>query len=301
MEHWFRPMGLVLRVSTNSPKLAAAVVEAYSLFGTCDARTDADIDFVFTQNADHFIGPLEYEMSPHRTNLRLGGRVVLSIDPARGFACGSFPLKFLDDQSSFRLHALHFALSAVLPARGFMGVHAACIVIDGRAALLRGPHGMGKSVLAYAAAARGFRIVAGSTVWIAPDDTAWWGIPRWIYLRHSARALFPGIPASPEVLISNEPKVEIDMPQMPAASTRRGIIILLERNPARPPCLEALSKSEALRLWDSGKAGNETDAHDSENRITRLLDAPSYRLNCSDNLDGAIDLIAAAVRDRAGC
>lgn len=309
MEHWFRPMGLSLQVSTNSSKLAAAVCEAYRAFGTSDAMAAADLRFDFTQSVDGSIGRPEYRMSAHRAELRIGEKVVLSIHPERGAARGCFPEEFVDDQSSFRLHALHFAISAALPAKGFLGVHAACIVIDGRAVLLRGPHQAGKSVLAYAAASRGFPVVASSTVWIgpgvAPDDTAWWGISRWIYLRSSARALFPQMPAGPEVLIGGEPKIEIGVAQGPAGGAAPGIVVLLERSlrekPGETPRLEAISKPEAVRLWDSGSAGNETSAPDYRPRITRLLDRPVYRLNCPDSLDRALDLIAAAVQDCARC
>jgi hypothetical protein len=305
MEHWFRPMGLSLRVSTNSSKLAAAVCEAYSAFGTSDAMPAADLRFDFTQSVDGSIGRPEYRMSAHRAELRMREKAILSIHPERGAARGCFPEEFVDDQSSFRLHALHFAISAVLPAQGFLGVHAACIVIDGRAVLLRGPHQAGKSVLAYAAASRGFPVVASSTVWIgpgvAPGTMAWWGISRWIYLRSSARALFPQMPAGPEVLVGGEPKIEIGVAQGPAGGVSPGIVVLLDRNAANAPRLEAISKPEALRLWGSGSAGNETSALDYRPRITRLLDRPVYRLNCPDDLDRALDLIAAGVRDCAPC
>jgi hypothetical protein len=301
MEHWFRPMGLSLRVSTNSAKLTAAACEVYGLFGIADAKAEADLQFDFNQSADCLTGALEYRMSSHRAELRMNGQVVLSIDQTRGVACGHFPESFMDDQSSFRLHALQFALSASLPARGFLGVHAACIVINGCAVLLRGPHGVGKSVLTYAATLRGFQVVAGSTVWIAPDDAAWWGTSRWIYLRHSARALFPQMPASPEALIGDEVKVEIDVAQAHIASATPGIIVLLEPNSAEVTRLEATSKAESLPLWNSGMAGNESSAPDYRSRVVRLLNTPSYRLTCSDNIDHALDLIAAVAEDRAGC
>jgi hypothetical protein len=239
-------------------------------------------------------------MSAYRAELRMGERIILTVEPESGVARGCFPEEFVDDRSAFRLHALYFALCAALPAKGFLGVHAACIVIDRRAVLLRGPHQAGKSVLAYAAATRGFRVVAGSTVWIAPDGMAWWGIPRWIYLRSSARALFPDMPAGPEVLAGGERKIEVDVAQA-AGGVAAGMVVLLERNPAAPLRLEAISKPDALRLWDSGSAGNETSSLNYRARIARLLDGPVYRLNCPYDLDRALDLIAAATQDCGRC
>jgi hypothetical protein len=304
MEHWFRPMGLSLRVSTNSAKLSAAVCEAYGVFGVGDAGGDTDLRFDFMQSSAGFgasIGLPEHRMSADRAELRMREKIVLSIEPDRGEARGCFPEEFVDDHACFRLHALHFALCAALPARGFLGVHAACIVIDGRAVLLRGAHGAGKSVLAYAAALRGFPVVSGSTVWFASDDMAWWGISRWIYLRSSARALFSEMPTGPEVWIAGERKIEIDVAERPIGGAAPGIVVLLDRDLRQASRLEPISKPEALRLWDSGSAGNETSRPDYRPRIARLLDRPVYRLNCADDLDHALDLIAAAVQDCARC
>jgi hypothetical protein len=299
MEHWFRPLGLSLRVSTNSSKLSDAVSEGYGAFGAGDARAAADLRFDFKMSAGGSIGSPEYRLSIHRSELLFCGKVILSVEPESGSARGCFPEEFVDDRSSFRLHALHFALSAALPARGFLGVHAACVVIHGRAVLLRGPHGAGKSVLAYAAASRGFHLVTGSTVWIAPGDMAWWGIPRWIYLRGSARGLFPEMPPGPEVSIGGERKIEIGLDGGLAVGVTPGIVVLLERNAASAPRLEAISKAEALRLSDSGSAGNETGQPGYRARIARLLDGPVYRLNSADRLDHALDLISAATQGRA--
>jgi hypothetical protein len=160
---------------------------------------------------------------------------------------------------------------------------------------------VGKSVLTYAATLRGFQVVGGSTVWIARGYTAWLGISRWIYLRHSARALFPQMPASPEVLIGDEVKVEIDVAQTRVGSASPGIVVLLERNSAGTTRLETVSKAESLALWNLGTAGNELTAQDYQCRVAHLLEAPSYRLNCSDNVDRALDLIAAVAEDCAKC
>ncbi|MEO8127150.1 MAG: hypothetical protein ABJF23_04210 [Bryobacteraceae bacterium] len=301
MEHWFRPMGLTLKVSTQSSKLASAVCEAYGPLEVQDTESAPDLQFDFAECADRIAYPPEYRVSPERAELRMGDEVVLSVEPSLGVASGCFPSEFVDDRSSFRLHALHFALSAALSARGFLGLHAACIVVNGCAVLLRGPHGVGKSVLAYAARARGFRVIAGSTVWIAPADQTWGGIPRWIYLRHSARALFPEMPAVPEVLIGRERKVELDLGRAFADRAGPGIVVLMERNTAHAAQLDPVSKAEAFRVWPCGQAGNETTVPDYWTRIARLLDAPCYRLNCSDEIEDVLDLIAAAAQEHWQC
>ncbi|HEX3684565.1 MAG TPA: hypothetical protein VHU83_18660 [Bryobacteraceae bacterium] len=298
MEQWFRPMGLNLRVSTNAPELAAAVCEAYDLFGGGDETAPVDLRFDFAQGAEPSAAEPNYRLSGEKAELRTGDRVVLSVDTASGLARGCFPGNLVADRSFFRLHALHFALSAALPGRGFLGVHAACIAINGVAVLVRGPRGSGKTVLTYAAALRGFQVIADSTVWIAPDEVTWWGIPRWVYLRPSAQALFPEIAAGPTVSLGGEVKVEVDLARISAAvplpCMRCGIIVYLERQAEETTSLKAIPESQALRLWSRGAAGNEVDTRNYQARVTRLLREPCYRLDSADDIHRALELIAAA-------
>jgi len=247
------------------------------------------------------MGRPRYQVSSHCAELKLQDRVVLSIDPLAGVARGCFPKSFVDDRSTFRLHALHFALSAALPAQGFLGVHAVCIAQNGRSVLLRGPHGIGKSVLAYAAIARGFRVIAGSTVWIASDDKTWWGIPRWMHLRHSARFLLPDMPLGQEVSVGDQVKIEIDLAEMLDCSTKPGAIVFLDRISKQSAELQVVTQSEALSLWNLGKAGNEANAPDYKARVERLLMGRNYRLNLSNDLDRGVNLIAAAAQGQPVC
>ncbi|MGA2596491.1 MAG: hypothetical protein ABSH09_05800 [Bryobacteraceae bacterium] len=296
MEQWFRPMGLNLRVSTDDARLAQAVGDAYGAFGGGDAAAAAGLQFDFELSERRSTFQLEYRMTAHSAELLSDGGAILSVD-ATGCARGRFPSNSLDDRSAFRLHVLQFALAAALSTRGFLGVHAACLSIGATAVLLRGPRGVGKSVLAYAAASRGFRVIAGSTVWIAPDGDNWWGFPRWIYLRPSALTLFPEIASGVEVVIGDEVKVEIDLGPPAETSVRPGIIVFLDRS-----CREmSVPRSDALSHWKRGEAGNEASAPDYEKRISRLLARPLYRLNPDNNIGRVWELIASIARDHGAC
>lgn len=297
MEQWFRPMGLNLRVSTTTPELAAAVCEAYELFGAGDEAAALDLQFDFAQSANRSLAQPNYRISGETAELLVGDQAVLSVDIASGVAHGCFPGNLVADRSFFRLHALHFALSAALPGQGYLGVHAACIAINGAAVLLRGPRGSGKTVLTYAAAARGFQVIADSTVWMAPDEAAWWGVPRWIYLRRSAQALFPEIAGGRTVSWGGEAKVEIDLARVSPTAilpcVRRGIIVYVERQARETAYLNTIPESQALSLWSRGAAGNEAEAPNYETRVARLLRERCYCLNSADDIGHALDLIAA--------
>ena len=309
MEQWFRPMDLNLRVITNSPELDSAVRNAYGRFGKGDERSVPDLEFEFNQkdemeNAGDMPAEPSYRSTALAAELQIGDGV-LSINRINGKAHGRFALRVVRDYRAFRLHALHFALSAALAARGFLGIHGACLAIEGRSVLLRGSSGVGKTTLAYAGALRGYQVVAGSTVWIAPDESAWWGIPWWIYLRPSAVALFPEIADAPVVPAGGETRYELDLGWTGAGSTipcvRPGIVVRVERNPGGATNLEPMSTEEALSLWPEGAAGDELGTPGYSTRVAHLLNRPSYRLLAGDDLGHALDLIAFAAHEGATC
>ena len=306
MEQWFRPMDLNLVVVTDTPELDAAVRDAYGRFGEGDKLAIPQLRFEF-----HDFGSGDgLNRAPERScrfssataELQLGDDGVLSVDRNSGSARGRFSHRVIADRNSFRSHTLHFALSAALTSLGFLGIHASCIAIEGRSALLRGASGAGKTTLAYASALRGFQLVTGSTVWVAPDECAWWGIPWWIYLRPSAAALFPEICGAPSISAGCETKHEIDLPGgSTVACTRPGVVIWVKRNEGGDTALEPIESAEMLRWWPQGAAGNEADAEDYNARIRRLLQRPNYRLIAGNDIDHAVELIAAAARAGASC
>lgn len=67
----------------------------------------------------------------------------------------------------FQHTLLHMILPQVLALRGEVMLHAACVVIDGRAHLFAGPSGIGKSTLAAGFARAGCRVLAEDVVRVA--------------------------------------------------------------------------------------------------------------------------------------
>jgi hypothetical protein len=304
VEQWFRPMDLNLRVITNSPDLDVAVRDAYGRFGEGDRRSAPHLQFQFEEKDDTdspgIPAERSYRMSAVAAELEIGEDGALSIDRITGRARGWFAKRLIHDRSAFRLHALHFALSAGLGSRGFLGIHAACVAVEGKAVLLRGASSAGKTTLAYAGALRGFQAVAGSTLWIAPDESAWWGIPWWMYLRSSARSLFPEIADTPMIPVGGELRHEIDMERLVAGSVipcvRPGIVVLIERNRGGDTSLESVNSADALRLWSQGAAGDEPGTLGYQERVARLVSRRNYRLKAGDDIGRALELIEFAAR-----
>lgn len=105
------------------------------------------------------------------------GRLV-RVDPCAGI-----------DAASVRLFLLGSVLGAVLFQRGFLLLHGNAIDIDGRAMVCLGASGTGKSTLAAAFAARGYRLLSDDVVPVDAECAAVPGIPRIKLWQDSAEQL----------------------------------------------------------------------------------------------------------------
>ena len=273
-------MGLNLRVEVDRVPLRDACASAFALYGPGDPAAPPDLRFAFSvaqgrlsvSDALRESEPT-FRISATSAAAEMGGSR-LEADPARGLAHGRFTPSLLSDLPLLRHHFLQFALSVMLPPRGFLGVHAAALARNGRAALLRGPSGCGKSVLAYAGSRR-MQLLSDSTVWIAPDGR-WWGWPR-LHLPPSARALFPELPDGPIVSIGGRPKIEVAA-ACAVVSAAPGPVILLGS------------------AWREGAAGDEAAASAYDRRIAALCRGGVHLLDRTLPLDRRLDSIAALLQ-----
>ena len=106
---------------------------------------------------------------------------------------------------------------AMLGARSFVFVHASCISRGGKAIVLCGASGSGKTCLAYACAKRGWDYVSGDAVHItrAQQNRTVIGRPYEIRFRESARDIFPELARWPaEVRPNGKIDLEIDTEEL---------------------------------------------------------------------------------------
>jgi hypothetical protein len=237
-------------------------------------------------------GPYLYQAS--------GRGSVLVADRAAGFAFGYLSPAVVADPPRLRSLYLEAALFFLLEGRGFVGVHGAAVALDGRALLLRGASGQGKTTLAYAAARRGFQAIAEEVVWIETEGGRWWGAPWVFHLLADACRLFPELEGVPLVRQpSGEHKLGIELEQVRAGSTaasaRAGPLVMLERCAAGRSELVELDAAAARGAWLAGGAAREREVPGYEAAVATLLRGGCYRLRLGDDLDAAVDLLAAVL------
>ena len=180
-----------------------------------------------------------------------------------------------------------------------MAVHGSALVRNGRAVLLRGPGGTGKTTLAYAGARSRFQMLAEDVVWVDLPAGIWRGMPWHVHLLPDAGRFFPELDGRPAVLESaGKMKLEVDLdtvrPGCTATEARPGPIVLLEREPGPDSRLEPLHPAAALELWRRSPAGTEEDFPDYQHHVEDLLRAGAWRLRLGTDLtalETALDLL----------
>jgi hypothetical protein len=218
--------------------------------------------------------------------LRLPGstRRVRTAPPPVSMLCGGGLLGGATDCSSFvalspRLHGAVVAVSSdmlrfpyhtryeliefavfTLAARAqqLVSLHAACVGVDGRALLLMGPTGAGKSTVSLFALLQGLEFISEDSVFVSPRSLATTGIANFIHVRHDTLrwlgrdARVAAIRRSPVIQRrSGQRKFEVDLRRggyrlAPAPLPLASVVFLSPQQARGSKLLAPLSRSETL-------------------------------------------------------
>jgi len=244
-------LGVPTRFRSNSPDLIAAVERA---LGAWRALPPADIDAGSPLLVDLVIQPLgpgDPARDPAEPLLfrahddRLlagGGGSLLGADAAAGRAFAAITPELAADGPALRRQVIERLGLWLAAARDRAPVRAAGLARGGRAVLLCGPRGSGKSALCYAALRAGFALLADDLVHVSlADGPRLWGQPGPVCLPPGAARLFPELARlTPEPRGDGEHKIAVEPLPGGAALLHRGpvVVCLMERRPGQASRLE---------------------------------------------------------------
>jgi hypothetical protein len=254
---------------------------------------------------------LVHDTAGHLLTINLPGALRAVVDGAAGFATAVISEELAAEPRLLRYAVVEaMALAMLTGGRGYVPIHASCVVREGRGVILQAPAGTGKSTLALACANRGWGLLAEDVVFARPgegpgaSELEVWGVPWTQRLLPDAPRFFPELAAAtPRLQANGEHKLEVDLDvHAPGRATPRalaGPMVLLARDTGGPTRGEWLDPAddavevEVLWAWEAGW----TAAH--QRTAQRLLDHGLLRLHLNSTPDEAVDALEDALAGRS--
>ncbi len=292
LEAEYFPMGFPLRISTNfQPALNPAAL-MWSRFPKLFDQSPMRLKIVVSGDSANSLpsDPPVLRGQQHLLSIVADRANFAAADLDSGFAHICVSREVASDPAYFRYHFLEPIAYVLIAARHIAFVHASCIALDGRAVLLCGSSGMGKTCLAYACARRGWTFLSGDAVAVANTGESHRivGRPFEIRFRHTAARLFPELAGLPRALRpSGKTDIEADPRDLNISSMVEGTashLVFLDRSDQlAATSLHGLSAEEARRELEQGILFGDQSIRDRQGRtLDRLGQLPAARLHYSD-------------------
>lgn len=196
-------LGIGVRAETNSRYVRDLVEDTFGAWAGADeaapaspSTTPLHVRIVVHDGNEHTAAP-----SPVRYISTGDGRLIVQspgsvgiVDESRRESLAYVTAALAGDREHFRTAVIEAITFALLACFDRHPIHAAAIARDGRAVLLAGPSGTGKSTLAYLAHAAGITVLSDDRVWVQMTPSLRiWGRPATVRLTAEALSLFPGL------------------------------------------------------------------------------------------------------------
>jgi len=284
----FHPMGYKVEVSSNSARVLEA---AAGLWRRYPAVSDAEPLRIRVVGAGPRPDAFRHKSRPrgegHLFSIVHGAYDYAFADLTGGFAFAVLSEESLNNSAHLCYYFLEPLVYVMLGANYFAFVHASCISRNGRALLLCGESGAGKTCLAYACAKRGWDYLSGDAVHIVRQDAdrTVIGRPYEIRFRESARAIFPELNCRPAAARPNgKIDLELDTEELgiPTSfrSAARHLVFIERSNVTR---LEKYPAGLALEnLQATISYGGDRTRFEQRETLMRFAGLPAWRLQYAD-------------------
>jgi hypothetical protein len=299
----FYPMGYALDIVSNSTEVFRAAREIWGRFTPLSDAPPVGLR-VDVASAEALLAPVP-TMPCHFEHLMAiiqGPENFAIADMTAGFGVINVTRDVVRNAPWFIYHFLEPIAYVLLGARHFTILHAACVALDGKSALLAGPSGAGKTCLAFACATRGWRFVSGdATHLVRESDATVIGRPFSIRFRSSAKSVFRELETYRAALRPNgKCDIEVDTDALclrTAVKARAALVVFLN---LAPECgtaeIAPVSPGEArAQLGESICFGDAASRAEQREALERLLRLPLVRLTYSDPYS-AEPILRAALR-----
>ena len=287
----YYPMGFPLDLATNSEEILAAADRIWEQFPANGRESAATLRVVVdNRDARAPVQPLMPRGQNHLVTIIHGPDNFALCDLAQSFTFVCLTQDVARDHSYIRYHFLEPAGYMMIDALHLSPVHASCVALNGRAVLLCGDAGAGKTSLAYACARKGWTYLSDDATHIVRNrtDRAVVGRPFRIRFRESASRLFPELKQfTPERRPNGKLDIEVDTKALGmsvALESNASHVVFLNRQPERPRAsVEPFARTEAARRLRTLTCYGDERVRSEQNRaLTEFLQLPTMQLTYGD-------------------
>jgi hypothetical protein len=293
---WY-PVGFPLEVVTNSADIEHCARESWGDFTQMSEAPPSMLRIHVTQSGSGRLpSPVMPRGQGHLISIVFGPDHYAMCDVSRGYAFISLTEDAARDHEWTRYHFLEPLGWMLIDAVHTASVHASAVAYNGRAAILCGDSGDGKTALAYACARKGWTFLSGDAIHLVRSQSGFEirGRPAQIRFRTSAREIFPELATHPAAIRPNG-KTDIEAsPCLLGISTayraEASHLVFLKRS-IEPiaPRLAVCSRSEALARLTSLICFGDPDLQAAQRETTEhFLTLPLHELHYSDTTSAEI-------------
>ena len=280
--------GAVCTFETNSQHLLTAASNSFVLAQAPTVEADFSLRF-WVDNSDQAQPPWPKPYLRGLDHMVFAGFDAKSSMLADLAACrviGRFSAPMASDTKYWGTVIFPMLLSMLSGSLGLVELHAACFAKDRHGLVLIGPSRSGKSTLAMALTAAGFRLLSDDRTFcsLKQDKLLAWGIPRPLKLRREAAAWFDDFRDREPNDIQNGERVFHYEPNQQFAGDRRSeceprALVFLDRQQSPGFDVTRMQRSEARARIESDLMVETPEAVERQAKtIDQLLALPCWRL-----------------------